>query len=113
MLTIDLDTPCEPGRAAIGQLSEQGFVKLGGVLPGEVLAAYKPEITGKVIELNTMHLPMAERSTYLRAFLQVENLWQHSERVREPVFSARLARLAGQGRSPRSSPPSRTAPANR
>ena len=60
------------------------------------LAAGEPAITGKVIELNTMHLPMADRTTYQKAFLQVENLWEHSEAVRDFVFSRRLARIAAE-----------------
>jgi ectoine hydroxylase-related dioxygenase (phytanoyl-CoA dioxygenase family) len=95
-LTTDLNIPYKLDRAVVGQFNEQGFIKLKDVMPEEVIAAYEPEITKKVIELNTMHLPMSERSTYQRAFLQVSNLWKHSERVRELVFSARLARLAAE-----------------
>lgn len=71
-----------------------GFVRLPGVLSAETIAAYEPEITNKVIERNTMHLPLSERSTYAKAFLQVENLWEHSATVREFVFASRLARIA-------------------
>lgn len=71
-----------------------GFVHLTGVLDPRTVAHYEPAVTGKVIELNTMHLPMAERNTYQKAFLQVTNLWRHSERVRELVFSRRLAAIA-------------------
>jgi ectoine hydroxylase-related dioxygenase (phytanoyl-CoA dioxygenase family) len=73
-----------------------GFVRLRDVLSPETIAAYEPAITGKVIELNTMHLPMAERTTYQKAFLQVENLWRHSAAVREVVFSRRLAQIAAE-----------------
>jgi hypothetical protein len=41
-----------------------------------------------------MHLPLAERDTYNKAFLQVTNLWRHDATVRELVFSRRLVRLA-------------------
>jgi ectoine hydroxylase-related dioxygenase (phytanoyl-CoA dioxygenase family) len=43
-----------------------------------------------------MHLPMEERDTYNRAFLQVTNLWQHDDLVRRLVFSPRLARAAAE-----------------
>lgn len=79
----------------VRRFAEQGFAKLSGVLSAEMIAEYEPEITGKVVDLNTMHLPLEERSTYDRAFLQVTNLWEHSEKVREFVFSARLAGIAG------------------
>jgi ectoine hydroxylase-related dioxygenase (phytanoyl-CoA dioxygenase family) len=84
----------EPG--AFDRFNAQGFVKLSGVLSPETIAAYEPEVTGKVIELNTLHLPMEQRSTYQKAFLQVENLWRHSDVVRQLVFSPRLARLAAE-----------------
>lgn len=86
----DLD-PDAPAR-----LSENGFVKLPGMLGRETIEAYEPEITAKVIELNTQHLPLAERTTYGKAFLQITNLWRHSELVRELVFSRRLARTAAE-----------------
>jgi ectoine hydroxylase-related dioxygenase (phytanoyl-CoA dioxygenase family) len=73
-----------------------GFVHLPGVLSPDAVAAYEPALTQKVIELNTMHLPMEERTTYQKAFLQVENLWRHSAVVRELVFSGRLARIAAE-----------------
>jgi ectoine hydroxylase-related dioxygenase (phytanoyl-CoA dioxygenase family) len=71
-----------------------GFVHLSAVLDEKTIAEYEPAVTGKVIELNTMHLPMSERNTYQKAFLQVMNLWRHDEQVRELVFSRRLAAIA-------------------
>ncbi|MEY2849225.1 MAG: hypothetical protein RI885_1892 [Actinomycetota bacterium] len=73
---------------------EDGFVKLSDVLDPETLRGYETEITAKVKELNTQHLPLEERDTYGKAFLQVSNLWRHSEIVREFVFSERLAGIA-------------------
>lgn len=78
------------------RFDDQGFVKLPGVLSPATVRGYEPEITSKVIELNTQHLPLAERDTYGKAFLQVTNLWQHSETVREFVFSRRLAAIAAE-----------------
>jgi len=75
---------------------QDGFVHLAGVLDPVVIECYEPEITDQVIALNTMHLPMAERDTYSKAFLQVTNLWQHSAKVAELVFSSRLARIAAE-----------------
>ena len=71
-----------------------GFVHLPGVLDERDIATYEPAVTGSVIELNTMHLPMSARTTYEKAFLQVSNLWRHSDVVRELVFSRRLAAIA-------------------
>jgi len=89
-----LESPCELPASAVHDFNANGFVKLPRVLSPDIVAHYEPEITHKVIELNTQHLPLAERDTYGKAFLQVSNLWQHSEMVREFVFSPRLAGIA-------------------
>jgi ectoine hydroxylase-related dioxygenase (phytanoyl-CoA dioxygenase family) len=89
-----LDRPFEVRAADCEHFNQKGFVRLKEVLSQETIDAYGPEITEKVIELNTMHLPMEQRSTYDKAFLQVTNLWCHSDRVREFVFSHRLAQIA-------------------
>jgi len=75
---------------------ENQFIKLKDVFSKEELDHFGEAITRKVIELNTMHLPMDERDTYSRAFLQVMNLWTEDETVKEFVFSERLAQLAAQ-----------------
>lgn len=75
---------------------ENGFVKLKNVFPAEVLNYYGQIITEKVIELNTMHLPMDERDTYQKAFLQVMNIWRESDTVKEFVIGKRLARIAAE-----------------
>jgi Phytanoyl-CoA dioxygenase (PhyH) len=93
-ISNELSTPFVLGRHAGQQFAEQGFIRLKGVLSQGTIDVYGPVITQKVIELNTMHLPLEERSTYQKAFLQVTNLWQHSERAREFVFSRRLAQIA-------------------
>lgn len=75
---------------------ENGFVKLNSLLDPEAVRAIEPEITAKVIALNTQHLPLEERTTYGKAFLQVVNLWQHSEEVRKFVQNPDLARAAAE-----------------
>ena len=78
----------------IRQFGQQGFLKLSSVLDPDALRFYEKEITAKVKELNTQHLPLEERDSYGKAFLQVANLWQHSEVARQFVFSERLAGIA-------------------
>jgi ectoine hydroxylase-related dioxygenase (phytanoyl-CoA dioxygenase family) len=90
----ELDNPVAVDAADVARFADQGFVRLKNVLSEETIDHYEPEISRKVIELNTMHLPLEERSTYDRAFLQVENLWRHSDVVGELVFSRRLAQIA-------------------
>lgn len=78
----------------IKKFNEEGFVKLSEVLDPEALHVYEKEITSQVKALNTQDIPLAERDTYGKAFLQVSNLWEHSDLVKEFVFSERLAAIA-------------------
>lgn len=91
---VELDQPYQITSATVSAFDTDGFVKLPQVLSPETIARFEPEITSKVIELNTQHLPLAERDTYGKAFLQVTNLWRHSDLVRRLVFSRRLAAIA-------------------
>jgi ectoine hydroxylase-related dioxygenase (phytanoyl-CoA dioxygenase family) len=91
---LDGTYPLSP--SLVQQYARDGYVKLRDVLSPEVVTAYEPEITGKVVELNTQQVPLAERNTYGRAFLQVENLWRHSAAVEDFVRSTRLARIAAE-----------------
>ncbi|MGP9539321.1 phytanoyl-CoA dioxygenase family protein [Brachybacterium sp. AOP43-C2-M15] len=73
---------------------ENGYIKLRGVLDRAQLEHFGPLITEQVIALNTQDLPLEERDTYGKAFLQIENLWRHDEAVSRFVHSPDLARLA-------------------
>jgi ectoine hydroxylase-related dioxygenase (phytanoyl-CoA dioxygenase family) len=93
---IGVDSPYQLADDASAQFERDGFIRLPGVLDAATVDHFEPEITSKVIELNTMHLPLAERSTYGKAFLQVTNLWRHSDLVRQFVLSERLGRIAAE-----------------
>lgn len=93
---LDIDSAYELAPGAPAFYRENGFVKLQDVLSPETLRHFGREFTRKVVELNTLHLPMEERTTYQKAFLQVMNLWTKSEVVREFVFGKRLARIAAE-----------------
>ena len=73
---------------------ENGFVKLKNVLDADALSHYDRLITDQVLQLSTQDVPMEERSTYGKAFLQVMNVWNQNRSVRELVLSPRLARIA-------------------
>jgi ectoine hydroxylase-related dioxygenase (phytanoyl-CoA dioxygenase family) len=92
----ELDEPYPLSLTQAQQYVRDGYIKLRSVLSPQVLTSYEPEITGKVIELSTQQVPLAQRDTYGRAFLQVENLWQHSPVVEDFVRSTRLARIAAE-----------------
>lgn len=92
----ELATAYELPAGAVEQLERDGYIRLPAVLSAATVAHYEPTITAEVVERNVMHLPMAERDTYNKAFLQVQNLWEHSAAARELVFSPRLARIAAE-----------------
>lgn len=93
---MDLHSPYPLSPEQIARFRRDGCIKLKHVLSPEVLAHYGAEITRLTIELNTQSKPLAERSTYDRAFLQVMNLWEHSAVVTEFVMSQRLGGIAAQ-----------------
>ncbi|NED94214.1 phytanoyl-CoA dioxygenase family protein [Phytoactinopolyspora alkaliphila] len=80
--------------ADVDAFERDGYIRLKNVLDPGLLREREPEITTKVLELNTVHAPMAERTTTQKAFLQVGNLWKHSQAAHDLVFSRRLARIA-------------------
>ncbi|MEM8814505.1 MAG: phytanoyl-CoA dioxygenase family protein [Pseudomonadota bacterium] len=88
LLQIDAET--------VADFQRNGFVRLEGVLSPPLLGEMGGAITDLVKALNTQTKPLAERSTYDRAFLQVMNLWRHDDSVRSFVLGRRLASVAAQ-----------------
>ena len=80
--------------AQIQQFRREGYIKLKNVLPPETLTQYGREITAQVKALNKETRPVEQRDTYAKAFLQIMNIWNKSDLVKEFVFGRRLARLA-------------------
>lgn len=91
----ELDTVYEGlSPTATADFNRDGFAHLSNVLSPATIAHFEPTITAEVLRLNKQSLPLSERDTYHRAFLQVTNLWQHNETVKRLVFSRRLAGIA-------------------
>jgi ectoine hydroxylase-related dioxygenase (phytanoyl-CoA dioxygenase family) len=94
---FQLDTPYPIDSATIERFRDDGFIRLSNVLSPETLAEYAPEINRLVDEGNRLrNVPLEQRTLYDQAFVQVTNLWTRSRRVRELVFSKRLARIAAE-----------------
>ncbi len=91
---IDIDSEYAITPEQIARFQKDGYIKLKDVLSADVLEHYGKEITRMVLLLNKQDKPLEERSTYGKAFLQISNIWQESEIVREFVFGQRLARIA-------------------
>lgn len=93
---IDLDRPYALPDDAIARFREHGFIHLKNVLTPDTLDHYGRRITQLTIDLNTQTLPLEERGTYDRAFLQVMNLWRQDDAARAFVMGKTLARIAAQ-----------------
>ena len=89
-----LDTPYELMPEQITSYRSNGFVKLKNVLAPEVVDYMRATISLEVQRLNTQHVPLEQRDTYSKAFLQIMNIWTQSEAVKNIVFSKRLAKIA-------------------
>jgi ectoine hydroxylase-related dioxygenase (phytanoyl-CoA dioxygenase family) len=96
-MSADLDSPYPLDEATTRRFRTDGFIRLEQVLSQAALAEYAPEINRLVDEGNQLKdVPLAERSLYDQAFIQVGNLWTRSQSIRKFVFGKRLARLAAQ-----------------
>lgn len=93
-LDQDLDAPFPLTKEQLAFYDENGYIKLKHVLSAELLDRYRRIITERVAQLSADTLPMEQRTTYGKAFLQIMNLWTESESVKQFVFGKRLARLA-------------------
>lgn len=93
-MPFDLDAPYALDRSATVEFRSNGFVRLKQVFSGEELRHFGDEITRLTLASSTRTRPLAERSTYGKAFLQIANLWEQSGSARDFVFGKRLARIA-------------------
>jgi hypothetical protein len=93
---IDIDSPYALAPEAPARFNEQGFIKLRDVFSPATLRHYGDEITRLTIAQAPPLAPLAERSAYDKAFLQVMNLWEASALVHEFVLGKRLGRIAAE-----------------
>lgn len=93
-MTPALDRPFALSPEELDRFRRDGFVRLKHVFDPETIEQFGPEIVRLTLEAKSDSKPLAERSTYGKAFLQVTNLWLKSAVARELVFSRRLAGLA-------------------
>lgn len=92
----ELDAPYPLQPQQIEFYRENGYLKLAEVFSPELLRHYQSSIHARVAELSRNALPMEQRDTYGKAFLQIMNLWTESNQVKEFVFGKRLGRVAAE-----------------
>lgn len=73
---------------------ENRFIKLKNVFDAETIQYFNTVISDKVSAMSQVTVKLEERDTYGKAFLQLFNLWREDERIKEFVFSRRLAKIA-------------------
>ena len=93
---MDIDSHYAISEEQVVSFRERGFIKLKDVLSPEVIAYFGAEFTRLVHASNKQTLPMEERNTYQKAFIQIGNLWQMSDLVRTFVSGKRLPRIASE-----------------
>ncbi|HEV2262894.1 MAG TPA: phytanoyl-CoA dioxygenase family protein [Candidatus Rubrimentiphilum sp.] len=92
----EIDRPFEVPAELRDAYKRDGFVRVAGVFSCETLEHYREHISSEVLRLNAVSVPLEERDTYHKAFLQVTNLWRTSDVAGEFVFGKRLASIAAQ-----------------
>ncbi len=92
----ELNTPFTLTADQVEFYQQNGYIKLHQVLRADLLEYYRQAISKRVAELSVDAVPLEQRDTYGKAFLQVMNLWRESEEVKEFVFGKRLAQIAAQ-----------------
>ena len=78
----------------IAEFRANGHILLREVASGEEIQFFRPVIGRAVSQYSRETRPLAERDTYGRAFLQITNLWEVDESVRQFVFARKFARAA-------------------
>jgi ectoine hydroxylase-related dioxygenase (phytanoyl-CoA dioxygenase family) len=73
---------------------KNGHTLTRSVLRPDEMAAYREVINEAAYKYNTERRKLAERDTYGRAFLQIMNLWEVDEQVRNFTLAKRFARIA-------------------
>ncbi len=89
-----LDSPYVLTQEQIVFYEQNRYIKLKQVLDSDTISHFNALINKKVEEMKQVDLPLEERSTYGKAFLQLFNLWREDEGIKELIFSKRLAKIA-------------------
>lgn len=89
---LDQDYSVTPEQASF--FAQNGFIKIKNIFDASVIDYMNIVISKEVNRLNNQQIPLEERDTYGKAFLQIMNLWTHTTVVKDIVFSKRIAQIA-------------------
>ena len=90
----NLSRPYELAREQVDFYQKNRYIKLRNVLDQETLDFFNQSISDQVAKMNRQAVPLEQRDTYGKAFLQLFNLWRENESVKELIFSKRVAKIA-------------------
>ncbi len=91
---LPLDDPHAISPQAIASVRDKGHCVVRGLASADEVAAFRPAIEAAVRRHAQNQVPLEERGTYGKAFLQVTNIWQYDEMVKQFVFAPRFAKAA-------------------
>jgi len=80
----------------IEEYQHNGVILLRQVCTEEEIKIYRNHITTMVKEHGAKQKMLSDRDTYGKAFLQIGNLWQFDEVVKNFIFAERFAKIAVQ-----------------
>jgi ectoine hydroxylase-related dioxygenase (phytanoyl-CoA dioxygenase family) len=95
----DVQLPLLNETIAVTEAQKEAFEKNGHILIKNILnvdevAAYRDAINEAAYKYNTEKRKLEDRDTYGKAFLQIMNLWEVDESVRQFTLAKRFAKIA-------------------
>jgi ectoine hydroxylase-related dioxygenase (phytanoyl-CoA dioxygenase family) len=90
----ELSTRYPITAAQAAAFHENGHILTPGILDAEEMAVYRDVINQAALQYNTEKRDMEERDTYGKAFLQIMNLWEVDEAVKQYTLAKRMAGIA-------------------
>lgn len=81
-------------ESQIAEFQFSGHIFLREVAAQKEVDFYRLKISEAVYKYSTENRKLSERDTYGKAFLQITNLWERDETVKEFVFNKKFAQIA-------------------
>lgn len=89
-----LDATIQISHEQITAFQKNGHTLIHHVLTAEEVTAYRNAINNAAYQYNTEKRALQDRDTYGKAFLQVMNLWEVDEQVKQFTLAKRFAKIA-------------------
>lgn len=89
-----LDATIQISQEQVMSFQKNGHTLVYNVLTTEEVTAYRDAINNAAYQYNTEKRDLQDRDTYGKAFLQVMNLWEVDEQVKQFTLAKRFAKIA-------------------